>query len=180
MTDDKVPLVVDLDGTLIVGDTLIICFKQLCRTRPFSAAIAPLWLVRGRAGFKRRVVAGVTLDATRLRYRPAVVDFVRSEKAIGRPIVLATAADQTIADAVAAHFAGLFDHVLGTTPTRNLKGTHKLAGIRENLGDVFDYIGDSSADLPIFKAARRAILVAPSAKTLATAKSFGNVDRVLN
>jgi phosphoserine phosphatase len=40
-----------------------------------------------------------------------------------------------------------------------------VAAIRAQLGDgEFDYIGDSMADVPVFRAARRSYLVCPSAE----------------
>jgi phosphoserine phosphatase len=41
----------------------------------------------------------------------------------------------------------------------------------------FDYIGDSSADIPIFQVARIGYLVAPSASLSAAAKSVGRIAR---
>ena len=57
---------------------------------------------------------------------------------------------------------GIFDSVIATERGDNRKGVVKLAAIRKLLGDKeFDYVGDSMADLPVFRAARRAYLVCP-------------------
>src|SRR5262249_9021577 len=49
--------------------------------------------------------------------------------------------------------------------TVNLAGQAKLAAIQKHAGDsAFDYIGDSSADLPIWKKASTPILVNPSGR----------------
>jgi hypothetical protein len=48
-----------------------------------------------------------------LPYRKPLLELIRREKALGRPTHLVTAADQKMADAVAAHL-GLFDSVTGS------------------------------------------------------------------
>jgi phosphoserine phosphatase len=158
---DPVPLIVDLDGTLIDGDTLHLSLRVLARRRPWALAALPVLALVGRARFKRFVSDRVVLDAASLPYRPDVVDFVRAEHRTARRIVLATAADQAIADAVAAHL-GVFESVIASTGTHNAKGLGKLESIRACLGNAeFDYVGDSMADVPVFRAARRAYLVCP-------------------
>src|SRR5262249_22726171 len=80
-------------------------------------------------------------------------------------LVLATASHASLADQVADHL-GLFDDVLATDGTQNLKGSAKLARIQgycQSRGETaFTYLGDSRADLPIWQAADEAIVVAPS------------------
>jgi len=159
---DPVPLIVDLDGTLIDGDTLHISLRLLARTRPWSVPALPFMVLRGRARFKAFVSNHVSLDAARLPYRDDVVEFVKRERAAGRRVLLATAANRRIADAVAAHL-GLFDSVIASDGRHNAKGDGKVESIREMLGDSeFDYVGDSLPDVPVFKAARKSYLVCPS------------------
>ena len=159
---DTVPLIVDLDGTLIDGDTLHLSLRVLARTRPWLVAALPFAVLRGRARFKEFVSDRVPLDPARLPYRADVIDFVRRERAGGRRVLLATAATRQIADAVACHL-GLFDLVIASQGEHNAKGNGKVESIRGVLGDSpFDYIGDSLPDLPVFKAARKSYLVCPS------------------
>ena len=160
-TSLSVPLIVDLDGTLIDGDTLHLSIALLARRRPWVIPALPFQVFAGRARFKRWVSDRVVLDATALPYRHDVLAFVRRERATRRRILLATAADRRIADAVSAHLA-VFDAVIASDGAHNAKGPGKLQSIRAHLGDAeFDYVGDSRADLPVFRAARRAYLVCP-------------------
>lgn len=162
MPNETVPLIVDLDGTLIDGDTLRTSLAQLARERPWSLPALLVVVLGGRARFKRFVSDRVALNAATLSYRAEVLDFVRGERRRPRTVVLATAADRSIANAVAAHL-GLFDGVIASDGRHNAKGAGKLESIRAALGDSeFDYVGDSMADLPVFRAARRAYLVCPS------------------
>lgn len=152
------PLVVDLDGTLTPTDTLVESVLRLVKREPVRLLALPAWLLKGRAALKESVASRVSFSADHLPLREDFVNFLREERAHGRRIVLATSAHRDIANAVAARL-GLFDNVLATQGGVNLKGATKLKAIRESLGGDFVYAGDSSADMPIWKAARGAILV---------------------
>jgi 4-hydroxybenzoate polyprenyltransferase len=155
------PLVVDLDGTLTPTDTLVESVIQFIKRSPLNLFRIFFWLVLGRAGFKGKIAARVSIAADLLPYRPTVLDYLHSEKGKGRTIILATAAHRSIADKVAAHL-GIFDSVLASDAHHNLKGRNKLAAIQQNLGDNFVYAGDCQADVPIWQAARAAVLVGVS------------------
>jgi 4-hydroxybenzoate polyprenyltransferase len=91
-----------------------------------------------------------------LPYNEPLLDFLRSEHCRGRRVVLATAADSRIAHSVAAH-VGIFDEVLASNARINLGGGNKSRALVERFGhDGFDYIGDSTTDLPIFAVSRSA------------------------
>lgn len=178
MPIDSVPLVVDLDGTLVDGDTLHLSLALLARQRPWSVPMLPLVVWSGRARFKRYVSDRVALDAATLPYNPDVLQFVRSERAAMRPVILATAADRRIADAVAAHLS-LFDSVIASDGRHNAKGDGKLESIRARLGtSEFDYVGDSMVDLPVFRAARKAYLVRPGRALSAAVRDGCRVEAV--
>ena len=134
--------------------------------------------MRGRAEFKDRLAQLVAIDANLLPYRRQVVEFLQEEQAQGRRLILATAANHRIAEAVACHL-GLFDVVIASDRVHNQKGGFKLRAIREVVQKgMFDYMGDSMADLPIFQAARVAILVRPSKRLLNLARPSCRVCRV--
>ena len=167
---DTVPLIVDLDGTLIDGDSLKLSLALLARRRPWLVPALPFVVLRGRARFKQFVSDHTTLDPTTLPYRPDVLDFVKHERTSGRPIILGTAANVRVAHDVAAH-VGLFDSVIASDGRHNAKGRGKLASIRAHIGDgPFDYVGDSMADVPVFRSARRSYLVCPEPALVAAVR----------
>ena len=175
---DSTPLIVDLDGTLVDGDTLHLSLRALVRERPWVAPVLPFVVLKGRAGFKQYVSDRISLDPVSLSYRRSVLDFVRAERPRRDRIILATAAHRRIADAVAAH-VGCFDAVIATDARHNAKGDGKLASIRAHLGDSeFDYVGDSMADVPVFRAARRSYLVCPSPSLSAAVSAGCRVEAV--
>jgi len=180
MTQDlppEPPLCVDLDGTLIEGDTLMMSVRHLARRAPWTLLALPFVLVRGRAALKEYIARRYVPDPANLVWRPEVLAFIREERTRGRHIILATAAHRLVAESVAAHL-GLFDGVVATDLGSNLKGRHKAAEICKSLeGKEFDYIGDSAADLPVFQAARVSYLVAPTPSLGRTARLVGRIAR---
>jgi phosphoserine phosphatase len=162
--DAVVALVVDLDGTLVATDTLVASLRVLARRNPLALLALPFHVLRGRAAFKHRVAQSACVDCARLPYRRSVIDYIVAQRRAGRRIVLATAAHGRIAQGVADHLP-LFDDVISSDRAANVKGGDKVSAIRRLLGDApFDYMGDSMADVPVFRAARRALLVGASAR----------------
>lgn len=169
------PLCVDLDGTLIEGDTLHISLRHLARRSPWTLIALPFVLLRGRPAFKAFIARRYVPDPSVLAWRAEVLTFLREEKRRGRRLVLATAAHRLIGEAVFTHL-GFFDSMVATDVGPNLKGSRKADQIRKALQcNEFDYIGDSAADLPIFQAARIGYLVAPSPSLSKAAKAVGRI-----
>ncbi|MCW5652285.1 UbiA family prenyltransferase [Hydrogenophaga sp.] len=174
------PLVVDLDGTLTPTDTLVESIIKLIKQSPLNLLRLPFQLMRGRSEFKSWVASRVGISAEVLPYRESLLAYLKEEKAKGRRIVLATAAHRSIADGVAAHL-GLFDHVMASDDGgANLKGPAKLAAIQKEVGGDFVYAGDSSADIPVWKGARAAVLVNVSAGVAADVRKSVPVEREIS
>ncbi len=153
----SIPLCIDLDGTLIRSDLLIESALALLKTNPLFLFLFPLWLLRGRANLKREIARRVQLDAVTLPYDARVLTLLRAQNL--RPRVLCTASDHLLADAVAQHL-GLFDEVIASDGTRNLSGDIKAAMLVQRYGERgFDYAGNETKDLAIWKWARLAFVV---------------------
>lgn len=88
---DEIPLVVDLDGTLVSGDLLFEGLARLVAAAPHRICLLPLWLLRGRASLKRRVAQAAPLDPEELVLSPAVSDRISEARRAGRPVYLASA-----------------------------------------------------------------------------------------
>lgn len=145
---------VDLDGTLVATDLLWESLISVLRHRPWLLGRMPWWLAKGRVGLKRELAQAAEMDVTTLPYRVEVIQQLERARLTGARVVLATAADEALASAVAKHLQ-LFDGVLATNESNgNLKGKRKLRRIQEDGGgNPFFYFGDSAADTPIFEAA---------------------------
>jgi len=157
--DPGPPLVVDLDGTLTPSDTLWETLFLLAREQPLALLRALFHLRHGRAALKARLASLARPDHGSLPLNAPLVDWLGTQAAAGRTLVLATASDQHLALAIADQ-VGLFDLVLASDGQRNLKGPVKAAVLVERYGQGgFDYVGDSRADLPVWRHARQAIVV---------------------
>jgi len=159
-----VVLCVDLDGTLIRGDVFWECILVLLRTSPFTLLLTPFWLLSGKAAFKRQLAARTQLNPASLLYRQQVLTLLHREKAAGRRIALTTAADRELAETIASYL-GLFDEVHGSDGLTNLKGTNKAVFLAERFSHTgFDYIGDSAADVSVWRSALGAYVVGSKAR----------------
>ncbi|MEP6834232.1 MAG: UbiA family prenyltransferase [Gemmatimonas sp.] len=175
-TESDIPLVVDMDGTLIESDTLFEGLVQLWKKKPLYGLMFPLWLLRGRAGFKKVLADTSPLDAGPLPYNRALIEHLRVAKET-RSIILCTAADRRYANAVAQHLS-LFDDVIATEGTVNLKSAAKAQELVSRYGKGgFDYAGNDGADVAVFSEARRALVVNATASLERKFTSIPNADR---
>jgi len=158
------PLVIDLDGTLIRSDCLVETFFACLGTNPAQALLAMLSLRRGKAALKAELTGHAKLDVSRLPLNAEVLGLISAEKARGRRVYLASAADQALV-AEFAHNSGLFDGVFASDGRRNLSGRAKAAVLCKTFGEGgFDYIGNDAADLAIWEKAGRVLVAdAPAA-----------------
>lgn len=172
------PLCLDLDGTLIATDSLAESLLVMIKMNPLYFFLVPFWCLRGKYYLKEKIEHHSKISPEKLPYREELLEFVKQEKAKGRMIVLATASMQSIADKVAEHL-GIFDLVLGSNSGENLRSANKRDELIRRFGEKgFDYAGDSKADLKVWLAADKAILVEPSKKILQLAEAGGNVAKV--
>ena len=163
--EQHIPIVVDLDGTIIRSDTLIESLLRLIISSKIYLFYLPLWILNGKASFKKKISEKVTLNYKLLPYEKELIDFLRLEKAGGRKIILATGAHKSIANMVSKHL-DLFDEIYATD-SENLTGTKKADVLVKKFGHQgFDYAGNASADLHIWKVCRAAIAVNTSPRVL--------------
>jgi 4-hydroxybenzoate polyprenyltransferase len=110
-----------------------------------------------------------------LPYNHSLIEWLREQKQSGRELVLATASDEGLANSIAKHI-GLFDKVFGSKGSINLKSNQKRNHLVDLYGDNgFDYVGNSSADLPIWDRARRAYIVGNSRNLIRVLKKNGKL-----
>lgn len=154
------PLVVDLDGTLINTDLLVETGSAFVTARPLQAPFAILgWLLQGKAVLKGRLAENTRLEVATLPYNQELLAWLRTEKARGRRLVLATASHRTLAERVASHLQ-VFDEVFATEGRLNLKAAAKRDLLVARFGaQGFEYIGNDGSDAPVWQAAAQAHLV---------------------
>lgn len=166
------PLCVDLDGTLLRTDSLEESAVAAVAADPLTLLRIPAWLAAGKAVLKRELAARWRFDPATLPYSAAVLGRLRAERAAGRRLVLCTAADRRIAEAIAAHL-GLFDEVIASDGAHNLRGAAKAAALVDRFGPHgFDYMGNDATDHPVWEAAATALVAnaAPPVRRAAEAR----------
>ncbi len=157
------PLYVDLDGTLIYSDLLFESFLLLIKRNFFYIFLCVLWLLRGRAYLKTQIAQRIDLDASLLPYNEELLAWLRQRRAGGRRLVLASASDRGLVQQVADHL-DLFDGVLGSEASHNLKSRMKLQAIEQDVashgfGNRFAYAGNASPDLAVWESAAEIIVI---------------------
>jgi 4-hydroxybenzoate polyprenyltransferase/phosphoserine phosphatase len=157
------PLAVDLDGTLARTDTLYEAVATAVLRQPWSVPALIRALLAGRASLKHALASQGAYRAETVPLNAEFLDYLRQEKARGRPLHLVTASPQPVADAVAER-TGVFDSAAGTTNDVNLRGAAKAQHLRERFPDGFAYAGNDQSDLEVWRHARSAVTVAAPAE----------------
>jgi 4-hydroxybenzoate polyprenyltransferase/phosphoserine phosphatase len=161
MPTEHSAIFVDLDGSLLHTDLLIESFFQLVKERPGLVPSFLTHLMKSKSEMKSWVADKTTLEIKTLPFREDLLVFLREEKRKGTKIILATASHEKWAEKVALHL-DLFDHVIATSKSCNMKGAAKSEAIvsycsQEGISD-WTYVGDSRSDFPIWHASNSCIL----------------------
>ena len=166
---------VDLDGTLVVGDLLWESFVTLVKQRPGRALRALLGLFRGTAHFKREIAQEIAIDPAALHYREELLDHLCELHHQGVTLVLATASDERYARAI-ARYLGIFADVIASDGCTNVAGRQKAAALVARYGaGQFDYIGNSWADVPVWRSAHLGTAVAAPLRLV----RYGKTERFI-
>jgi 4-hydroxybenzoate polyprenyltransferase len=173
------PLCVDLDGTLILTDSLHESLLLLCKKNIFLVVNALfVLLLQGKYALKSYAASKVELDPRFLPYNHSFIEWLKLEKSTGRPLFLVTAAHKKIAQSIAC-FLGIFDDVFCSTDGVNFKGTSKANFLDKKWGkNEYDYAGDHNADLAVWRHAHDGIIVNASQNVLKKAQAIGKANKV--
>ena len=153
------PLCVDMDGTLLETDTMEEFIVAFVRAHFWRSWVLPFWLLRGRAHFKRRLAEEAVLRVDLFPAQPDFVKYLEEQHAAGRTLALVSAADERIVKLVAERFK-FFSSAIGSDGKTNLKSEAKLRHLTELFGPKgFDYAGNSSADIAVWRGSGEAIVV---------------------
>jgi 4-hydroxybenzoate polyprenyltransferase/phosphoserine phosphatase len=164
------PLVVDVDGTLIKSNLLVESALKLVKQSPMSI----LWMLRwllfgGKAHLKSCIAERVELDIGHMPFCDEIVTLCRQARQQGRRVLLATGAATKYAQQIALLLRA--DSVMATTEKRNLTGERKLQAI---LGECeqgeFVYAGNETIDLEIWRCAGGAVVCGNTRLAAAAAK----------
>jgi phosphoserine phosphatase len=93
--DSAVALCIDCDGTLLQTDLLHEGVLAMIKQSPWAVLLLPWWLLRGKAYLKERISERVRFDWESMPYCAGILDLIRTARAQGRRVVLATASPYT-------------------------------------------------------------------------------------
>ncbi len=164
----NIPLIVDVDGTLLKGDLLYEAALQFVARHPFQIWRLVVWLWGGKAHLKTRLAERVDPVVESIPLREETLAAIARAKADGRKIWLASASPRAWVERVAARVDGI-DDILATDEHTNLAGPAKAAALVGRFGEKgFDYIGDHRVDVPVWRASRHPLVVAHNAALVRT------------
>jgi len=152
----------DCDGTLIASDLFHEALVRLILYQPWMIPQLIVWWAQDRHVLKRNVALLSPLEVSSLPFRHEVLAYARAEKASGAKLYLATAATEEHAKQI-SQYLDIFEGLFYSDQETNLKGSAKAKLLVERFGrGGFDYVGDSRADLPVWKEANAAVVVGNS------------------
>jgi 4-hydroxybenzoate polyprenyltransferase/phosphoserine phosphatase len=159
---EAVPLVVDVDGTLIRTDLLHEAALQFVAHHPLEAWRLIAWIVEGKARLKTALAGRVASFCGSVPLREEVVAAIREAQAVGRPVYLASASERRYVEAIAQRVGGIAG-IFATEATTNLSGPAKARRLNESFGERgYDYVGNCKVDFAIWQSARHVLVVSPS------------------
>ncbi|NTA39807.1 UbiA family prenyltransferase [Agrobacterium salinitolerans] len=165
------PIIVDLDGTLVLSDTLHETTVIALFRNPLGLVRSLPALAKGRHLVKAALAKEVDITEEILPLREDLVKWLREKAAEGHELHLCSAADQTIVDKVAER-VGIFASATGSA-TSNLKGKAKAQYLAEQFPNGFIYAGDHAVDMPVWQASQGIVLAGVSEQVARRAKSLG-------
>ncbi|NKC03115.1 hypothetical protein HED55_06375 [Ochrobactrum haematophilum] len=169
-SDVRLPIVVDLDQTLVLSDTLYETAAMLFFKRPLAFIQCLPQLAKGRHSLKAAIASKVNLSDAVFPIREDLVEWLHKQAKDGHELHLCSAADQSVVDSVAEHL-GIFSSAIGSAQA-NLKGPAKADYLKRQFPDGFIYVGDHAADLNVWKESSGIVLAGTKPAVTARAKAL--------
>jgi 4-hydroxybenzoate polyprenyltransferase len=173
LIENDIPLVLDVDGTLLRTDLLYESFwaalgHDLTAT---LLATATNWQRPQRLKHALMSIARPRIDL--LPVRAAVLNMAREAVEAGRSVHLVSGSNQELIDDLASQLELPGLH-FGSDCERNLTDAAKAAFLKDRFGaGGYDYAGNAQADLMSWAGARKIIVVEPSTALARKIKTLG-------
>ena len=173
-----VPLVVDVDGSLVSGDLLVESALRVFASTPFGFLRLTLPLLARRAALKRAVSRAAPVPPSSLVINQTVVSEIDAAVRSGRPVWLASGSDELVVQPLAEQLR--VSGIMASDGKVNLVGRVKADALVERFGkNGFDYIGNSRRDVVVWKESRQAIAVGASGRLQRALRTVNNDVRFL-
>lgn len=171
--DKPIPLVVDLDDTLLRTDMLFESFWKGMGEDPVGT-LKFCWKHWSKPQILKQELADATgCEISTLPIDPAVKQLCDQAREQGSEVVIASGSAKTLVEGVAERLGG-FSAVYATSAEVNLTGRRKAELLTNKYGEKgFDYVGDSLKDIPVWNAAHKAYVARPSKTMTKKLKAAG-------
>jgi len=171
-----VPLVLDVDGTLLRTDLLFETFWAGLGTLPRTTLRSTFLHWRNRAKLKEELAEIAPPRFDLLPYNHHVIAEAGAAMADGREVVLASASDRRLVRSLALR-EGYALRIFASDGRTNLKGSKKAEALADAYGvHGFDYAGNGPEDIAVWERARHALVVGrPAGATRALMGREGTV-----
>ena len=175
MNNSSIPLVVDLDHTLIDTDLLFLSSLGVLTKSPWLIGHYFFWLWKGKGYLKDQLVRRFEINIPELPYNESVISYIVQRKKDGSKIILATASHKNYAFAVAKHLK-IFDDVMASNKDFNLSGHNKAETLVNRFGEKnFDYMGDHMRDIPVWEVSHLSIIVNATNRIITNTKHLNTL-----
>ena len=161
MTNNTVlVLAVDLDNTLIKTDMIFVGLKYLLLNKIYlSPKLIWIFLTKGRTYAKKYLFDVTQFSFKDIIINEKVINFIQRNKNKYTSTILISGSYFKYVNMIAEHI-NLFDMAVGTSLNTNMVGINKVIFLKHKFNNlIFDYIGDSKKDIPIWESARNAYVV---------------------
>lgn len=155
----QLPLCVDLDGTLTPTNSILELGIRSLKKNPLRIFDLLVSAYTSRAAVKERIGQYSAQEPLHLPYNKELLAWLTKEHQKGRPLILATASDATVAKKVAQEL-GIFQEVIASTRKSPINASSKYGVLQKRFGEKgFSYAGNSREDLSVWNVAASAIIV---------------------
>jgi hypothetical protein len=153
-------LAVDLDHTLINTDMIYMGLKYLMLYKIYLLPVLIIiFLFKGRPSSKKYLYDNTSIVIEDLPYNKSIINFINNNRRKYTHIILISGSYHKYVESI-ANYLNIFDSYKGTSTTTNMISSNKTTYLKNNFNNfVFDYVGDSKKDIPIWEKSRKAFVV---------------------
>ena len=160
MQNTQTILAVDLDHTLIDTDMIYLGLKYLLLRKVYLFPyLVILLVIKGKTRAKKFLYDHTTISLKKLPFNSSIVNFIKNNKKNYTHIILISGSYYKYVESI-SNYLNIFDSYAGTTLSINMISFNKIKYLKKNFNNIiFDYVGDSKKDIPIWEASRKAFVV---------------------
>lgn len=157
-----IPLVLDIDGTLLKNDLTHELILRGTFKRPWKIYTIIKLALTSKPALKLWLVeqGGADICPETLPYHDEIITLAKAAKGQMREVILCSGSQERLVSPLVDHLDWV-DAGFGTTPTYNMTSENKAAFLQNRYPLGFDYAGNSSQDFAVWKTARKGYAVEP-------------------